>query len=325
MAFEFEKISVQQISVFSEVVNESSLLQKEFIEKTYLRNATYFGETVKFLQELGLIETKENQVVLKPRYEKFLIDLKEVRRPKEKVKKFIIDYFIGRKTPFSEYLNEFLSQFHLKNKQYEFTPSASERLKYSGLRNFLIDLELMYLDSTETKYIIAEAYSPTYAAFKQSNQVSPEEFLRAQQRKDEIGKAAEIQIIKYEKERLSQLPDLVKKIEHTALRDVSAGYDIKSFDGKLGEDGNPIQRYIEVKAVSLWDYGFNWTRNEIEKSKYYSKDYYLYLLPVVGMNKFDLESLKIIRDPYSNVYKNENEWIRMDELLAFSLSKDSNK
>ena len=325
MTVEFEKISVQHILVFSEIVNESSLLQKEFIEKTYLRNATHFDETVKFLQELGLIETKENKVALKPKYEEFLIGLKEDPRPEEKVKKFIIDYFVSRKASFSEYLNEFFSQFHFKNKQYEFAPSAFQRLKYSGLRNFLIDLEFMYLDSTETKYIIAETYSPTFAAFKQSNQVSPEEFLRLQQRKDEIGKAAEIQIIKYEKERLSKYPDLVKKIEHTALRDVSAGYDIKSFDGKLGEDGNPIQRYIEVKAVSSQDYGFYWTRNEIEKSEYYNQDYYLYLLPVVGKNAFDLKALKIIKDPYSNIYKQGSEWARTCEVLAFSLTRDCSK
>ena len=323
MTVEFEKISVQHILVFSEIVKESSLLQKEFIEKTYLRNTTHFGETVKFLQELGLIETKENKVALKPKYEEFLIGLKEDPRPKEKVKKFIIDYFVSRKTSFSEYLNEFFSKFHFKNKQYEFTPSASQRLKYSGLRNFLIDLEFMYLDSTETKYIIAEACSPTFAAFKQSNQVSPEEFLRLQQRKNEIGKAAEIQIIKYEKERLSKYPDLVKKIEHTALRDVSAGYDIKSFDGKLGEDGNPIQRYIEVKAVSSQDYGFYWTRNEIEESEYYNQDYYLYLLPVVGKNAFDLKALKIIKDPYSNIYKQGSEWARTCEVLALLKTKSS--
>lgn len=321
MTVEFEKISIQHILVFSEIVNESSLLQKEFIEKTYLRNATHFDETVKFLQELGLIETKENKIALKPKYEEFLIGLKEDPRPKEKVKKFIIDYFVSRKAYFSEYLNEFFSQFHFKNKQYEFTPSASQRLKYSELRNFLIDLEFMYLDSTETKYIIAEACSHTYAAFKKSNQVSPEKFLRAQQRKDEIGKEAEIQIIKYETERLSQLPNLVKKIEHTALRDVSAGYDIKSFDSKLGEDGNPIQRYIEVKAVSSQDYGFYWTRNEIEKSEYYNQNYYLYLLPVMGKNAFDLKALKIIKDPYSNIYKQGSEWARTCEVLAFSLTR----
>ena len=132
-------------------------------------------------------------------------------------------------------------------------------------------------------------------------------------------------LFRSEKKRLSQFSRLAGRIEHTAIKNVAAGYDIKSFDGELNENGNDVQRYIEVKAVSLWDYGFNWTRNEIEKSKYYSKDYYLYLLPVMSTNKFDLESLKIIRDPYSNVYKNENEWIRTDELLAFSLSKDSNK
>ena len=245
MIVEYEKISVQQILVFSEIVNEYSLLQKEFIEKAYLRNAIHFDETVKFLQELGLIETKDSKVVLKPKYEEFLIGLKEVRNPKEKVRKFLIDHFVNLKTSFSEYLNEFFSQFQFKDKQYEFTPSASQKLKYSGLRNFLIDLEFINFDSTETKYVIAEDYSQTYAAFIQSNKISIEEFLRAQQRKGEIGKAAEIQIIKYEKERLSQLPDLLEKIEHTALKDVSAGYDIKSFDGKFDEDGYPIQRWSD--------------------------------------------------------------------------------
>ncbi len=323
MTVEFEKISVQQILVFSEIVNEASLLQKEFIEKTYLRSATHFDETVKLLQELGLIETKENKVVPKPKYAEFLIGLKEYPRPNERVKKFIIEYLISRKTSFSEYLNDFFSQFHYKNKQYEFAPNVSQRLKYSGLRNFLIDLEFMYLDSTETKYIIAEACSSTYAAFKQSNQVSPEVFFRAQQRKDEIGKAAELQIIKYEKERLSQLPDLVRKIEHTALRDVSAGYDIKSFDGKLGEDGNPTQRYIEVKAVSSQDYGFYWTRNEIEKSESYRHIYYLYLLPVKRKNEFDIDNLKMINDPFVNVFRNRKEWIQTCESIAFSLIADT--
>ncbi len=324
MIVEFEKISVQHILVFSDIVNKSSLLQKEFIEKTYLRNATHFDETVKFLQELGLIETKENQIVLKPKYEEFLIDLKEVQRPKEKVKKFIIDCFISRKTSFPEYLNEFFSQFHFKNKQYEFTPSASQRLKYSGLRNFLIDLEFIYLDSTETKYIIAEACSPTFAAFKQSNQVSPEEFLRVQQKKDEIGKAAEIQILGYEKQRLCEYPHLVEKIEHTAMYDVRAGYDIKSYE-ELAENGKPTPRYIEVKAVSFIDYRFYWSRNEIEKAGFYRQSYYLYLLPVKDRNAFDMKGLRIINDPYVNVMKNEHEWAQTYESLAFVLASTINK
>ena len=117
----------------------------------------------------------------------------------------------------------------------------------------------------ETKYIIAEACSPTFTAFKQSNQVSPEEFLRVQQRKDEIGKAAERKVLEFEKERLSEFPVLAERIEHIALKDVAAGYDIKSFDPKPTESGDAIPRFIEVKAVSLCDYRFVWTINEIEK------------------------------------------------------------
>lgn len=323
--FQFEKISVKQILVFCEIINESSLLQKEFIEEKYLRSAPNFGETGEFLQELDLIETREDQIVLRPRYKTFLEELKKTQQPEQITKKFIVNYLLNHRTSFSEYLDEFLSRFRLTNEQWQFTPSAPERLKYSGLRNFLIDLEFLYLDLGETKYIIADDYSLLYIELKESHRLSPDELLKVQQKKEEIGKAAELEIIKYEKERLSQFPHLAEKIEYMAIKDVMAGYDIKSFDDKLTENGNPIPRFIEVKAVSPWNYRFNWTRNEIEKSKLYHQNYYLYLLPAIGNNKFDLKGLRIIRDPYSNIYKNENEWIRTDELVSFSLFKDSNK
>ncbi len=320
--FQFDKISVNQILAFCEVINESSLFEKEFIQSKYLRRASNFAEVCEFLEKLHLIENRERQILLKPKYKQFLKDLKQAQKAEEITKSFIVNSFINQKTYFSEYLNEFLSYFHLINEQYEFTPSVSERLKYSGLRNFLIDLEFLYIDPSEVKYVIRKDYTVLCGELKESYRLSLDEFLRIQQKREEIGRAAELQILEYEKQRLSQFPHLAEKIEHIAVTDVAAGYDIKSFDGKLRDDGNPIQRYIEVKAVSPWDYGFKWTINEIEKSKFYDGDYYLYLLPVVVKNKFDLNNLKIINDPYANVYKNTNEWIRTEEVVAFSLSKD---
>jgi len=119
--------------------------------------------------------------------------------------------------------------------------------------------------------------------------MEPDEFLKIQQKKEEIGRAAELRIIEYERERLCQLPDLAKNIVHTADRDVTAGYDIKSFETRSNEDGNSISRFIEVKAVSLLDYRFYWTRNEIEKSKYYQDKYFLYLLPIAKKTNLILE------------------------------------
>lgn len=319
----FERISLQQILNFSEIVSESSLLQKEFIKAKYLKVSVNFESTVDFLQELKLIDVRGKEIVLASEYKAFLKEFNRVKERERRTKRFILSHLVNQRGPFSADISRFLSHFHFVENQFEFTPSSSQRLKYSGLRNFLMDLELLYLNSSETKYIISDEYSITYTDFKDFSAISVDEFWKLQQKKEEIGKAAEVQIIKYEKDRLSGVPLLPQRIEHTAMRDVLAGYDIKSFDGKFDEDGNPIPRYIEVKAVPQHSYKFFWTRNEIEKSKYHRNRYYLYLLPVLDKRTFDIDALKVIKDPYSSVYKKGNEWIRTEELLAFSLTKTS--
>jgi hypothetical protein len=315
---QFDKISVNKILVFSEVVNEYSLLQKDFIEEQYQRIASNFGQTVEFLRELDWIEVTQNQIILKPKYKDFLKNLNESHKPRETVKKVIIGCLAGPKTSFSEYFYEFFSRFRLINEHYEFTPTVSERLKYSGLRNFLMDLGWLYLDSSETKYIVVNDYSMLCSELQASYQLHPSKFLKMRLANEEIGKAAELKIIEYEKERLSRFPHLAEKIEHTAKYDVRAGYDIKSYE-MPAENGPHKPKYIEVKAVSLVDFQFIWSINEVEKSGLYRQNYYLYLLPVKGENEFDMEHLKIINDPYINILNNKDEWTKTVESFSFSL------
>lgn len=315
---QFEEISVDQILVLSKTLAQSSLTHKEFVEAKYSRSAPNFDHTVEFLRELGLVAIRRNQIVIKPRYQAFLQELTKSRRPKEAVRELILGYLLTKRTPFSDYTNRFMSNFHFKHGRYEFAPTTSERLEYSGLRNFLIDLGFLYLAPSEMKYVIADNYTPAYSQLVKSYEVSPEEFLAIQERKGEIGRAAELRIIEYEKERLSQFPQLAARIEHIAATDVTAGYDIRSFDCDNGTD--PTPRFIEVKAVSAWDYGFNWTRNEIETSRLFHRSYCLYLLPLSRKKQFDVVGLRIIRDPYANVYRNRGQWTRRYELLAFALS-----
>ena len=319
---DFEKISVNQILALSEIISESDLLQMEFLERKYLRRAANFSETLNLLQELDLIKIIELMIVPRTRYKIFLEKLTKSPQQKLILKKFIVNCILDQKTSVSDYLFRFLSQFRYSTGQFEFAPSFSQKLEYSGLRNFLMDLEFLYLDQTETKYVISDGYSAIYSELIQSHHLSLDEFFQIQQKKSEIGTAAELQIFEYEKQRLSQFPDLAKRIEHTALKDVMAGYDIKSFDEILDESGSPSHRFIEVKAVSHWNYQFHWTMNEIKKAREFCLNYYLYLLPVLGKKSFDLEGLKIIRDPISNVYNNSNNWSRMDEVISFSLIKD---
>ncbi|MCX5991884.1 MAG: DUF3883 domain-containing protein [Chloroflexi bacterium] len=214
-------------------------------------------------------------------------------------------------------MREFLAHFQLRDGRYEFTPTSSQNLEYSGLRNLLIDLDFLYADPVEVRYAVDYDAFQEYLEAHSTRGLSLAQFQSVQNRREEIGRAAELQVIEYEKQRLSQFPDLASRIEHIALKDVSAGYDIMSFNWKCADSATATPRLIEVKAVSPSRYSFMWTRNEMRKSMLDGEKYYLYLLPVKGKNTFDQEGLRIIQDPYTNLYMNDKEWSRTIELLSF--------
>jgi len=316
---ELDKISLRQIRIFSEILSQSTLMQTEYIKKRYLENALNFDETANFLCDLNLIQLTRNQIRPKAEYRMLLKQLRNSAKSEQLINEFLVNYSINGKNNFSRYLDQFLVNFVINNGRYEYSPNTVERLKYSGLRNFLIELGLIHLDSQKDTYVIDSNYLLNYFQTRARLPISPEEFIQIQQERADIGHKAELRVIEYERYRLSQYPNLIAQIEHVAQIDIAAGYDIKSFD--CDQDGNPINRFIEVKAVSPWDYRFYWTRNEIETAKMCRNKYFLYLLPVNARKEIDLESIKIIDDPYMKVYKNRNEWLRKDDTISFSLRK----
>ena len=314
--FNFEKISLNQIIAFSEIISDSSLLELEFVESKYQKSATNFDTTIEFLKGIGLITIRRTKIIPQKSYISFLTNWKQEH---ELLQNYIIKHFIAPRNSFYKYLMDFFSLFRKFDDIYEYTPTISHRLQYSGIRNFLIELEVLCMDRDNKKYIVAKNYFEVFNRLNKINQLALDDFLANLKNRERIGNLAEKEIIQYEKERLANLPFLTYTIEHISLEDAAAGYDIKSYEDVLDKHDKPILRYIEVKAVSPWKYKFYWTRNEIEKAKIYRRKYYLYLLPVIGKYKFDVQSLKIIRDPYLHTYKNKKEWARRIELFTFSL------
>src|SRR3989339_352104 len=102
------------------------------------------------------------------------------------------------------------------------------------------------------------------------------------------------------------------------LENVLAGYDIKSFENYFDNNSMRIRRYIEVKAVSLNDFKFYWSKNEMLVAKVYGERYYLYLLPVKSNNVFDFNKLMIVKNPFKNIYLNEFEWKKVEENISIS-------
>ena len=149
--FQFDKISLKQILVFSEIVNESTLLHREFLKDRFMKYAQNFDETVDFLKGIELVLVKSNQIIPQPKYKAFLKHFSKSRRQEEIMQEFVVTNLVGQENGFSAEISEFLFQFKLVNESYVFIPNASQRLKYSGLRNFLIDIGFIHLDSNESK------------------------------------------------------------------------------------------------------------------------------------------------------------------------------
>lgn len=314
--FDFNKISLNQIIAFSEILRDSSLLEKEFVESRYKKSAKNFDVTITFLIGIDLITIRRDRIIPRKSYIFFLSKWQKAHEP---IQKYIIKYFIGPRNAFYEYLIDFFGLFRMVDDTYEFMPTPSQRLQYSGIRNFLMDLDVLSIDNDKKKYIVAKTYFEVCKQFNRLNTPSLKEFLENLRNREFIGNLAEKEVLKFEKERLTMLPFLVDKIEHVSLKDPASGYDIKSYEEVFDKHGDPIIRYIEVKAVSPWKYNFYWSRNEIQTARIRRQSYYLYLLPVIGKGKFDLSSLKIIRDPYLNTYESEKVWTRRIELFTFSL------
>lgn len=177
-------------------------------------------------------------------------------------------------------------------------------LSLSAIRNTLISqgFFIPYREETGTRFYISAAYEPLVAkhSVKKRRQLSLEQLKRQLENKSLAGEKAELYVLEYERKRLGKpLGDQVKRISEI---DVTAGYDIVSFDSP--ESSKP-DRFIEVKAVS--SAGFYWSENEYKIAKLYGEKYFLYL---VELSKIDDEDYKpeIISDPALTVM-NSRDWL----------------
>ncbi len=286
----------------------------QYLKQLYLQNAEDFENCVEFLLSLELIKLNSGYIEMTPHFNKFLL-----KRPKEEeTKVFIIKKLLNKKN-----LNvwRYLERFKIINDKYVFEPSVAANLEYSNIRNLLIELGFVSYNLGSNIYVITEDYITYFLSVMREHVLSPAKLLKILKEQNKIGNYAEIEIIKYEKSRLSSHQDLLSKIEHKSLQDTTAGYDIKSFT--LGKNSVVSERFIEVKAISLIEKKFFLTRNELEISKKEGLKYFLYLLPVIGKYKFDTTNLIIVQDPSNTIFNSDNWNINIEEYSI--VKKEHNK
>lgn len=307
----FESVKINNILILISVLVDTDLWMKSIIRQRFNQEATYFNNTLTFLHKLGVVEETDNEIMLKDDFKKLVKD-----SDKGTISKQILDLVQKTNNPYQYEILKYLSKFRHIGGKIEYKPSDLRRGDFSDVRNFLIETGVVKYDHELDKYNILPEHIHLFAlAIEKSSSYSPTKLKRKLIQKDEIGYAAELAVLKYEKGRVG--PDYEKLVEHISLKNEAAGYDIKSVT-IVGKTEEP--RYIEVKAVSPDTYRFYWSQNEIRVSKLLKKTYYLYLLPVKSRMKFINDKIIIISDPIQQIFDKSDTWNVEPDVVSCSLN-----
>ena len=294
MSFEvFENISYQNLfKLFS--LTKEGFKNTSDIKLNYLRDHNFIQENLNFLIKNEIFKLEKGKIFLETDSSEF---------------KSLLIKKIFQKNAYFLLLKEYLNNFELdNNNQYSFEPTLDYNLTTSDLRNFLISCDLV--KNKDKKYFLLD--ENILLKFKRKK-ISPADLKKIMYEKEKIGLAAEEFIFKKEIEKVKEINKKLN-VEHIALTDVAAGYDILSYDDK------EEKIFIEVKAISSSNFKFYLTSNELNISNILKNKYFLYLLPkdLSNPNQFDYDNLLKINDIDKNIFRNKKEWqIENENYLIF--------
>lgn len=174
-------------------------------------------------------------------------------------------------------------------------------LAYAAVRNFLTMAGA--LDREENGEIcVAGNYESdwTEQLRNRRKKFTLEQLLRQQENQSKRGLEAEEFVLELEKKRL---PGMARKIKRISDFDVSAGYDIVSYEGNGAEH---YDRFIEVKSY-IGSPHFYWSENESDVAKIKADKYILCLVDYTRIGEPGYQP-EFIRNPYETIFDGD-EWL----------------
>ena len=175
-------------------------------------------------------------------------------------------------------------------------------LEAAVFRNFLIQFHA--LQEYGGVFEIDKKYEGIFSSLQKEvrRKITLNELKKKLERNEIHGALAEEFVLEYEKSRIAN-PSLSSRIKQISIIDVTAGFDIVSFQN---DESTEYDRFIEVKSYS-GELHFYWSRNEIETARLYGERYCLYLVDISRINERDYAPV-IISNPADHVLHSEN-WI----------------
>lgn len=303
-----DKVNTKQIRQLLSVVLQAHLRRVQFIEQIYTDGAQNFRETLQFLVDLGWISERAGELHLAPSASTAGTWLQS----DEDMRQAILAALIGLSSPYRLAVATYIRKFKVAGTELRRRPSLSERTLQRPLRDLLMDLRIVSYRASDETYILQDSAVPLYVWATNFVRPSSRHTYEALQRgREELGYAAELVVIDFERKRLGA--QLAHRVEHVSAAQPFACYDIKS---ATVTEGQAVDRYIEVKAVSDGTFQFYWSKSEVDVAKVLRDNYYLYLLPYAVGRGFDIEALIMMPDPHRVLSTDSKTWEIEEDVLV---------
>lgn len=175
------------------------------------------------------------------------------------------------------------------------------KMRHACYRNLMLSLGIISIRDSKSFFVEKLLDSIVKSNENKIRKISEEQLLKDLEEQRERGKIGEEFVLSYEMRRLSARHDS-SNIKIISQIDVSAGYDIISYNDEMSES---LDRFIEVKTF-IGSPHFHWSSNEIQTAQMRSKHYFIYLVDYSRINDNDYIPF-VIQDPIS-YFKENTSW-----------------
>jgi len=298
----FDGLKWSYVEALAEVLRECELRNERHIEKIYKTRASNFFPTLAFLACIGLIKQKKDNILRQEQC---------AQVSSAELCSLVLESILRSGSKYCKEITGYLGGFSLHDGEVSYRPNANIRSKESAVRNFLMEVGVVGYNTNKDQYFILPERLAFYVHALENKKCLPIRLFSSIADHEEIGLAAEKVVVAYEKKRLGS--DFANQVNHVAIRNVAAGYDVLSVT-TIG-DKNTKPRYIEVKAVSARSFQFHWTHNEVQVARLLGDLYYVYLLPVGLGGKFLTDHLVMQCNPYDALIVRKKGWLIENDVL----------
>lgn len=294
----FDHVTLESASIFVTLMADRPRLEEALLARRFREKAFNFDETLAFMITLGAVTRKRRFIVRRPNLDEMFSAL---RNGESTFHDCVIRLVLQSSTNYGEEMRRFLRALRMNNGVAWLRPIEASGDRYA-VRNFLMEADALRLNPKGDEYQINDWFFGHLVEARYSRGTTPSRLRDMLQQQAELGLAAEKAVLSHER-RVVGSHD-ASDVVHIALSNVGAGFDIASLrrDPRTGERRF---RMIEVKAVSMNDWQFTLTKNEVAVARKNAGHYFLYVVPIKG-GRPSLADMKVLQDPVKLLVEDSN-------------------